>query len=86
MGITEEIVDERIFCYSRNFWDGKVVIITHVCNESSEGVGINPFCGITTVQSEGFTTVLNHLQHCKENPINAIVLSLYVLPSKFLLQ
>ena len=45
-----------------------------------EKLGIyNPFSGITTNQSEGFNTVLKHLQHWKEVPVDAIVLSLYRL-------
>lgn len=45
-----------------------------------EKLGIySPFSGITTNQSEGFNTVLKHLQHWKEVPVDAIVLSLYQL-------
>ena len=47
-----------------------------------ERLGIySPYCGITTNQSEGFNTVLKYLQHWKEAPIDAIVLSLYRLQS-----
>ena len=47
-----------------------------------ENLGIyNPYSGITTNQSEGFNTVLKHLQHWKEAPVDAIVLSLYYLQS-----
>ena len=41
----------------------------------------NPFCGITNNQSEGFNTVLKQLQHWKEVPVDAIILSLYHLQS-----
>lgn len=45
-----------------------------------EKLGIyNPYSGITTNQSEGFNAVLKHLQHWKEAPIDAIILSLYHL-------
>lgn len=47
-----------------------------------EKLGIyNPYSGITNNQSEGFNTVLKHLQHWKEAPIDATVLSLYHLQS-----
>ena len=47
-----------------------------------ERLGIyNPYSGITTNQSEGFNTVLKYLQHWKEAPVDAIVLSLYHLQS-----
>ena len=47
-----------------------------------ERLGIySPYCGITTNQSEGLNTVLKHLQHYKEAPIDVIVLSLYHLQS-----
>ena len=45
-----------------------------------EKLGIyNPYSGITTNQAEGFNTILKHLQHWKEVPVDAIVLSLYHL-------
>lgn len=45
-----------------------------------EKLGIyNSYSGITTNQSEGFNTVLKQLQHWKEVPVDAILLSLYHL-------
>ena len=39
----------------------------------------NPISGITTNQSEGFNTLLKHLQEWKEIPVDMAVLFLYHL-------
>lgn len=43
----------------------------------------NPISGITTNQSEGFNTLLKHLQEWKEIPVDMAVLSLYHLQAYY---
>ena len=49
-----------------------------------EPLGVyNRYSGITTNQSEGFNTVLKHLQQWKEAPVDSILLCLYQLQTYY---